>query len=317
MDRRFLTLLAVSLVFALVVSAIFYSMTSKAGSQPKKTEVVEMKDVVVAARPLPVGLTVKAGDVKVVKLPAQAFPKGGFSKPEDVLDRPVVANILADEPILEGRLAQRGSGVGLAPIIPVGMRAVTVRVNDVVGVAGFVLPGMRVDVLITGNPPGNRTTVTKTILQNILVLSAGKTLQTDASGKPVDAPNVTLLVTPKQAELLTLAGNEGRIQLVLRNGGDQNIEKTSGMSLAAIYGRYVQQQGVEDRPSPSDDFYDEVNPRRRRAPEPQEVAAAPAPPPAPPAPAPVPDQIITIRGVEKKVETFPTAKPTQEPGRNP
>jgi pilus assembly protein CpaB len=315
MDRRFLTLLAVSLVFALVVSAIFYSMTSKAGNQPKKAEVTEMKDVVVAARPLSVGLTVKASDVKVVKLPAQAFPKGGFSKPEDVLDRPVVANILAEEPILEGRLAQRGSGVGLAPIIPVGMRAVTVRVNDVVGVAGFVLPGMRVDVLITGNPPGNRTMMTKTILQNILVLSAGKTLQTDASGKPVDAPNVTLLVTPKQAELLTLAGNDGRIQLVLRNGGDQNIEKTSGMNLAAIYGRYARQQEIDDPGGAGDDLYDEVNPRRRRAPERQQAVAAPPPPP--PAPAPVPDQIITIRGVEKKVETFQTAKPAQDTGRNP
>lgn len=314
MDRRFLTLLAVSLVFALVVSAVFYSMTSKAGSQPKKAEALEMKDVVVAARPLAVGLTVKAGDVKVLKVPAQAFPKGGFSKPEDVLDRPVVANILADEPILEGRLAQRGSGVGLAPIIPVGMRAVTVRVNDVVGVAGFVLPGMRVDVLITGNPPGNRTTVTKTILQNILVLSAGKTLQTDDSGKPVDAPNVTLLVTPQQAELLTLAGNEGRIQLVLRNGGDQNIEKTAGLNLAAIYGKYARAVALEEERGQAEDDFDEVNPRRR---PPVRTPVVVAPPPPPPPPAPAPDQIITIRGVEKKVETFQTMKSAQDTGRNP
>jgi pilus assembly protein CpaB len=316
MDRRFLTLLAVSLVFALVVSAIFYSMTSKAGTQPKKAEAIELKDVVVAARPLSVGLTVKAADVKVVKLPAQAFPKGGFSKPEDVLDRPVVANILAEEPILEGRLAQRGSGVGLAPVIPVGMRAVTVRVNDVVGVAGFVLPGMRVDVLITGNPPGNRTTVTKTILQNILVLSAGKTLQTDASGKPVDAPNVTLLVTPQQAELLTLAGNEGRIQLVLRNGGDQNIEKTAGLSLAAIYGRHARMQALDDESAVEyEEGSDPLNPRRRSSARAQ--AAALPPPPPPPPPAPVPDQIITIRGVDKKVETLQTMKSVQDTGRNP
>jgi len=311
MDRRFLTVLAVSLVFALVVSALFYSMTSKAGSQPKKAEVIEMKDVVVAARPLPVGLTVKAADVKVVKIPAQAFPKGAFSKPEDVLDRPVVANILAEEPILEGRLAQRGSGVGLAPVIPVGMRAVTVRVNDVVGVAGFVLPGMRVDVLITGNPPGNKTTVTKTILQNILVLSAGKTLQTDASGKPVDAPNVTLLVTPQQAELLTLAGNEGRIQLVLRNGGDQNIENTTGLSLAALYGKHARMT-AEPIGGQDEEVFDEVGPRRRR-PQPAPVVAPPPPPP----PAPVPDQIITIRGVEKKVETVQAKKAAEDTGRNP
>lgn len=317
MDRRFLTVLAVSLVFALVVSALFYSMTSKAGSQPKKAEAIELRDVVVAARPLPVGQTVKAADVKVVKIPAQAFPKGGFSKPEDVLDRPVVANILAEEPILEGRLAQRGSGVGLAPVIPVGMRAVTVRVNDVVGVAGFVLPGMRVDVLITGHPPGNNTTVTKTILQNILVLSAGKTLQTDSSGKPVDAPNVTLLVSPQQAELLTLAGNEGRIQLVLRNGGDQNIEKTAGLSLAALYGKHARPQAFGAESGGADEEFDEVTgtPVRKRRPQPAPVTVAPPPPP--PAPARVPDQIITIRGIEKKVETVQSVKSAEDTGRNP
>lgn len=305
MDRRFLTVLGVSLVFALVVSAVFYQMTSKAGSAPKHAEVSDLKDVVIAARPLPVGLTVKAADLKVVKMPAQAFPKGAFSKPEDVLDRPVVSTILAEEPLIDGRLAQRGSGVGLAPVIPVGMRAVTVRVNDVVGVAGFVLPGMRVDVLITGHPPGNPTMVTKTVLQNILVLSAGQNLQTDATGKPVDAPNVTVLVTPQQAELLTLAGNEGRIQLVLRNGGDQTIEKTDGLSLAALYGSHakiVPAAQSEARPAP------------RRRPEPLAVAPV-APPPAPPAP--VPDQIITIRGIDKKVETVAAKKTAEDTGRNP
>lgn len=305
MDRRFLTVLGVSLVFALVVSAVFYQMTSKAGSAPKHAEVSDLKDVVIAARPLPVGLTVKAADLKVVKMPAQAFPKGAFSKPEDVLDRPVISTILAEEPLIDGRLAQRGSGVGLAPVIPVGMRAVTVRVNDVVGVAGFVLPGMRVDVLITGHPPGNPSMVTKTVLQNILVLSAGQTLQTDAAGKPVDAPNVTVLVTPQQAELLTLAGNEGRIQLVLRNGGDQTIEKTEGLSLAALYGSHAKIMPAgqsEARPAP------------RRRPEP--VAVAPvALPPAPPAP--VPDQIITIRGIDKKVETVAAKKTAEDTGRNP
>jgi len=305
MDRRFLTVLGVSLVFALVVSAVFYQMSSKASSGPKQAEVTDLKDVVIAARPLPVGLTVKAADIKIVKMPAQAFPKGGFSKPEDVLDRPVVANILAEEPMSEGRLALRGSGVGLAPVIPVGMRAVTVRVNDVVGVAGFVLPGMRVDVLITGRPPENPTVVTKTVLQNILVLSAGQTIQTDGAGKPVDAPSVTVLVTPAQAELLTLAGNEGRIQLVLRNGGDQNIEKTNGLSLTTLYGAHskaAKQPGQEDT-------------ERRLRPRPQPVTVAVAPPPPPP-PAPIPDQIITIRGVDKKIETVVTRKSSDDNGRN-
>ncbi|WP_321477642.1 Flp pilus assembly protein CpaB [uncultured Paludibaculum sp.] len=311
MDRRFLTVLGVSLVFALVVSSIFYQMTSRANG-PKKQEVSDLRDMVIAARPLPVGLTVKTADLKVIKVPVQAFPKGAFSKPEDVLDRPVVSSILAEEPISEGRLAQRGSGVGLAPIIPVGMRAVTVRVNDVVGVAGYVLPGMRVDVLITGHPPGNSaTTVTKTVLQNILVLSSGQMMQTDQTGKPVDAPNVTVLVTPQQAELLTLAGNEGRIQLVLRNGGDQNIEKTEGLSLSTLYGSHSRMTGNDGSGDQQD--ADGLTPRpRRQRPQPVAVAAAPVAPP----PAPVPDQIITIRGIDKKIENVASRKSNEDAGRN-
>lgn len=308
MDRRFLMVLGVSLVFAIVVSSVFYQMTSKAGPA-KKAENTDLTDLVIAGRPLSVGLTIKSTDVKVIKVPKAAFPKGAFSKPEDVLDRPVTSNILLEEPILDGRLAQRGSGTGLAPVIPVGMRAVTVRVNDVVGVAGYVLPGMRVDILITGHPPGNPMKITKTVLQNITVLSAGKTMQTDQSGKPVDAPNVTLLVTPVQAETLTLAGNEGHIQLVLRNGGDQNIEKTDGASVAALYGAHSKRVGGsgddEERPAP--------RPRVRREPLP-EIAASPAPLPPPP---PVPDQIITIRGIDRKVETVASKKSSEDLGRNP
>ena len=316
MDRRFLTVLGVSLVFALVVSSIFYQMTSRANGSPKKQEVGDLRDMVIAARPLPVGLTVKAADVKVVKVPTQAFPKGAFSKPEDVLDRPVIGNILAEEPLSEGRLALRGSGVGLAPVIPVGMRAVTVRVNDVVGVAGFVLPGMRVDVLITGHPPNNPTTVTKTVLQNKLVLSAGQTMQTDGAGKPVDAPNVTVLVTPAEAELLTLAGNEGRIQLVLRNGGDQNIEKTEGLSLNSLYGSHSRAAAGGGGNGNPDDPFGNNAPKPRR-PRPQPVQMAPVAVATPPPPMAVPDQIITIRGIDKKVESVGSKKSAEDSGRNP
>src|SRR6202167_6833192 len=168
MDRRFVTLLGVSLLFALVISSVFYQMTARAGS-PKKTEVSDMKDIVLAARPLSVGTTVKPADIKLGKIPSANFPKGAFAKPEEVIDRPLISNVLMDEPVLEGRLAARGSGVGLAPIIPVGMRAVTLRVNDVTGIAGFVLPGMRVDVLVTGHPPNTEGSITATALQNMLV----------------------------------------------------------------------------------------------------------------------------------------------------
>lgn len=308
MDRRFLTVLGVSLVFALVVTSVFYQMTTSA--TPPKAEVTDLSDLVVAARPLPVGMTIKAEDLKVVKVAASAFPKGAYSKSEDVLDRPVISNILHEEPILEGRLAQRGSGFGLSPVIPVGMRAVTVRVNDVVGVAGFVLPGMRVDVLITGQPPGTDARVTKTVLQNILVLSAGTTMQTDPTGKPVNAPNVTVLVTPPQAELLTLAGNEGRIQLVLRNAGDQGVENTAGLTTSKLYGAHARSGAGSTRWSG-----DELDPERpvRPRPRPAPVAvAAPAPPP--PVPVSLVDQIVVIRGIERKVETVPNKK-SDESGR--
>ncbi|HSW50820.1 MAG TPA: Flp pilus assembly protein CpaB, partial [Bryobacteraceae bacterium] len=199
---------------------------------------------------------------------------------EEVVGRPVVSNILLDEPVIAGRLAERGSGFGLAPVIPPGMRAVAVKVNEVVGVAGFVLPGMRVDVLVTVRPPGDTGARTSTILQNVPVVSAGQQIQADSSGNAVNAPVVTLLVTPEQAEILTLAGNEGRIQLVLRNSADLALSKPPGRGMTELYG----QRPVEKPPAPV------------RRPVAQVVAA---PPPAPPPP---PDEIVVIRGTERSVE---------------
>jgi pilus assembly protein CpaB len=295
-----MTVLGVSLMFALVVSAVFYQMTARGGT--RKAEGGELKDLVVAAKAMGIGVTVKPADVKVVKVPDAQFPKGGFSKVEEVIDRPVISNILLDEPLMEGRLASRGSGIGIAPIIPVGMRAMTVRVNDVVGVGGFVMPGMRVDVLVTGRPPGGESvTTTRIVLQNILVLTAGTTTQPDARGQAINAPNVTLLVTPEQAETLTLASNEGRIQLVLRSGSDQEIEQTAGRQLGELFGRKPRRM--------QDDSDSEPRPRPRRvaaarpAPAPQQVAPPPPPPP------PVSDQVVVIRGNQKSVETVSILKP--------
>jgi pilus assembly protein CpaB len=303
MDRRFLTVLGVSLVFALVVSAIFYNLTARAGAPSANApEVKEMKDVVVAARPLSIGTAIKPGDVKVNKVPSDQFPKNAFTKVEEVMDRPVVSNILLEEPVILGRLGERGSGQGIAPIIPVGMRAVTVRVTEVVGVAGFVLPGMRVDVLVTGRPPDSNDTVTTTVLQNIVVLSAGQTYQPDAKGQAINANTVTLLVSPEQAELLTLAGNEGRIQLVLRNGSDHGIEKTSGRQLGELFGRGRRSRGNSNS---VDGVGEDPNPAPRPRPKPVavEVAVAPVPPPPPP-----PEEIVTFRGTVRAVEVVNNRK---------
>jgi len=289
MDRRFLTVLGVSLLFALVISSVFYQMTARAGGS-KKVEPSDVKDIVLAARPLSVGVTVKPADIKLGKIPSSAFPKGAFTKAEEVIDRPVVSNVLMDEPVLDGRLAARGSGLGLAPIIPVGMRAVTVRVNDVSGISGFVLPGMRVDVLVTGRPPAADGTITATCLQNMLVLSAGTAIQPDTRGQAIQAATVTLLATPDQAETLTLANAEGRIQLVLRNGSDQTIEKTPGREVADLYGVRPVHKKTPEAPA---------RPRTRVV---NVVAAAPPPPPPP-------DQIVVIRGTQKSVEVVGVSRP--------
>ena len=294
MDRRFLTVLGVSLVFALVVSSVFYQMTARS-SGPRKAEQTDMKDVVVATRPLGIGVMIKPADVKLVRVSPDGFPKGAFGKVEEVLDRPVVSNILLDEPLLEGRLAVKGSGMGLAPTIPVGMRAVTVRVNDVAGAAGFVLPGLKVDVLVTGHPPSGDSNMTTTVLQNVLVLSAGQAMQADARGTPVSVTTVTLLVTPGDAETLTLANGEGRIQLVLRNSSDEGVEKTTGRYLAELYG------SARRAPAPVA--------AKPAAPAAKPVAAV-APPvviPIAPPPPPPPDQIVVFRGDKRTVEIIPRA----------
>lgn len=294
MDRRFLTVVGLSLLFALVVAGVFYQMVAAGGKAPGPQK-VEMREVVVAARALPVGVTIKPADVKVAKIPAAQAPPGVFSRPEEVFDRPVISSILPEEPIREGRVAARGSGVGLAPVIPPGMRAVAVRVNEVVGVAGFVLPGMRVDVLVTGRPPNQADTITTTVLQNILVLSAGQQIEPDARGNAINTPVVTLLVTPEQAEILTLAGNEGRIQLVLRNASDQSVEKTPGRLLTELY---------NVRKSPAEPI------ARPAAPRPTPAAKVEPPVEAPPAP----EQIVVFRGSQRSVELIGD-KPAEAGGK--
>jgi pilus assembly protein CpaB len=293
MDRRLLTVLGMSVVLALVVAAIFYQVSSHASA---KAPAQNMQDVVVAVELLPLGVAIKPNHVKIIKIPVEMKPKTSFGKVDDVLDRSVISAIMPDEPLLEGRLAPRGSGMGLAPIIPSGMRAMAVRVNEVIGVAGFILPGMRVDVLVTGRPPnGASSDVTTTVLQNITVLSANQQMQPDNRGQAINATVVNVLVTPAQAEILTLAGNEGRIALVLRNAIDQKIETTKGHDTSELYTGFR-----KAAPAPG--------PVRTAKAAPKPMAAPPPPPPPPPAPVNVPEEIIMIRGREKSVEVIGTRK---------
>ncbi len=175
---------------------------------------------------------------------------------------------------MENRLAPKGAGGGLAAMIPSGMRAVAVRVNDVVGVAGFVVPGMRVDILISGNPPGPSNAVTgsltRTLLQNIEVLSAGQDFKKDNEGKPLGVAVVNLLVSPEQAEMLSLASNQTTIQLVLRNPLDTQVAKTPGTAVVELFAA----NGPRKRPDPMK-VYVKVPGKPAPAPPPVEVRVAP------------------------------------------
>jgi pilus assembly protein CpaB len=235
MNSRLVAVLLVALVISAGATALVFRVVGSRSAQDARPATTE---VVMAARPLEIGTLVKDIDLTVGPWVGQV-PAGMVTKKEAALNRGVIAPIYQGEALMESRLAVAGAGGGLAATIPPGMRAVAVRVNDIVGVAGFVVPGMRVDVLISGAPPGPQAAngaKVKTLLQNIQVLSAGQNYQKDAEGKPVQVPVVNLLVNPEQAEILSLASNETRIQLVLRNPLDTQTAKTPGTAVAALYG---------------------------------------------------------------------------------
>jgi pilus assembly protein CpaB len=234
MNRRLLTILLCAFFVAAGASLIVYRLV---GSEIKGRH--QTTRVVLAARNLELGTLIKTSDLKMGEVVGEA-PKGVVLKMETAVGRGVVSDLYAGEPVVEKRLASAGSGGGLAATIPPGMRACAVKVNEVVGVAGFVVPGMRVDVIISGNnTPGEVNTEgmkVKTLLQNLEVLSAGTNFQKDNEGKPVQVQVVNLLVTPEQAELLSLASNETKIQLVLRNPLDRQFTKPPGTGMATLFG---------------------------------------------------------------------------------
>jgi pilus assembly protein CpaB len=174
----------------------------------------------------------------VMAFPAGKAPEGTFAQPSEVIGRGIIVPIVKNEPVLKAKLASKEAGSGLPPVIPEGMRAVSVRVDEVVGVAGYVLPGNRVDVLATANPTDQRSdTTTKVILSNVQVLTAGTRMEQDQENtKPVAVTVVTLLVFPEQSERLALASTEGKIQLALRNPLDQGAPETPGIRPGTLLG---------------------------------------------------------------------------------
>ena len=199
---------------------------------------VKTQPVVVANADLSLGAELKIEDLKVAQFPDGQAPEGAFVRPEEIVGRGVIVSIVRNEPILPAKLASKEAGSGLPPVIAEGMRAVSVRVNEVIGVAGYVLPGTHVDVLATANPTNSPADITtKVVLANVLVLTAGTRIEQDQKdGKPVQVTVVTMSVTPEQAERLALASTEGKIQLALRNPLDQSAPATPGMKPGVLLG---------------------------------------------------------------------------------
>ena len=269
------------LVIALSAGGVFAYATYRYVQQPVAAESMRTKSVVVAAADLQLGKELKPEDVRMTQFPEGSVPAGTFTSADEIMGRGVISPMVQNEPILSAKLASQEAGAGLPPIIQPGMRAVSVRVNDVVGVAGYVLPGTRVDVVATVNPTQQQTDVTsKVILANVQVLASGTKIEQDGDkGKPMEVSVVTLLVDPSEAERLTLASTEGKIQLALRNPLDKTAPATSGVRPAALLG-YA------------------AAPRPVSAPKPRIVAAAPvAVPVIPPAPT-----VEMIRGDKRAQE---------------
>ncbi len=235
MIRKLLTVLLFAVVVAGGASLLVYRMVGQKVATNHASRTVK---VVAASADIKLGTILNASNLTTVEI-AGAMPKGALLKPEDAIDRGVISDLYQGEPILDSRLAPKGSGGGMAANIKPGMRACAVKVDEVVGVAGFVTPGMRVDVIASGDPPGNpdprEGTKVKTLLQNIEVLSAGTDIQKNDEGKPQQVHVVNLLVTPEQAELLSLAGMHAQIQLVLRNPLDTKTTEVKTTGLGNIF----------------------------------------------------------------------------------
>jgi pilus assembly protein CpaB len=228
---RLLTIGIVALAFGAVVALFVYKNLEGRSASNAEPGV----DVIVAADDIQVGARVEERDVTTVRYPALALPAGTYNKRSKVMGRGVILPISRGEFILPNKLAPENAGAGLPSLIPPGMRAVSVRVNEVVSVAGFTGPGTRVDVLLTGTPNGGSEPQTTTVLQNVAVIAAGNKLERNAAGEAQNTPVITLLVSPDDAERLTLASSEGHIQLALRNPLDTRQDEVAAANAKGLY----------------------------------------------------------------------------------
>ena len=227
---RLMIIGSVSLILSVLVTFVAYIMLQGRVQQPE-----DSIDVVVATRELPLGKMIVNEDVTLMRWPKSLQIEGMFAATSDAIGRGVVVSMLPNEPLLEAKLAPIEAGAGITPIIPDGMRAMSIQVNDVVGVAGFVLPGTRVDLILTGSPKQDGKLASKVILENLRVLAAGQNVQRDGNGTPQTVQVVTVLVSPGQAQKIALATSDGPIRLALRNPLDMETLEPELVQRAALY----------------------------------------------------------------------------------
>ncbi len=236
MNRRTRTVVVVGIAVT-VASLASFGVYRVIQDIPVREVPIATVHTVVARQALPVGIRVRAADLKVVPWPESNPVSGGFTDIDDVVGRGVVASVVENEPLTERKLAPLEAGAGLPPTITHGMRAISVKVNDVIGVAGFVVPGTRVDVVVTRREA--RDSMARVVVSNVEVLAAGTKYDQDKAreeGEPVRSTVITLLVTPPDAERIALAGNEGQIMLALRNPLDVQPTETAGIRMASLMG---------------------------------------------------------------------------------
>jgi pilus assembly protein CpaB len=232
---RLLIGLAVALILGLILADVVYKAMNQASTQKSVTT----SQIVVAADQMPLGTRLTAQELKLIAWPAGEPIQGVFTRIQDCVDRALITPVLPGEPILEGKLAPKDAGAGLPAVIPEGMRAVSVAVNDVVAVAGFAQPGTSVDVMVTGQSQGSTgpgEQVTRTILEDVRVLAAGQKTEQDRQGQATTVTVITLLVTPEDADKLAMANTMGRVQLALRNSIDANKTAPPPLFQATLLG---------------------------------------------------------------------------------
>ena len=304
-NKRLIIALLAAITFGLVaaVSVKQYLLSAQAISRTN--------DVVVAKVEIPVGSRIIAEQLTVAQFPADVTPEGAISAiDENLVGRVVVVGISPRDPVTETKLAPVGSLGGLSSVIPEGYRAMTVKVDDVVGVSGFIMPGTLVDIVVVIQPPkgsANEEMISKIVLQNIKVLASGQNIDKPKNDREVERSvrAVTLQVTPEQAEKLALAGSEGKLQLVMRNSVDQADEPTSGANkrslLSGERATLVPEPGIGSnttvKTAPAS--------TRRIAPRPVVKETTTAPKTAQP-PAPARPTVEVIKGGKKEIQDFPS-----------